>query len=106
MLMPGFNEAQAVARAEMIQQRVTGLDLIYNGRSLGPVTVSIGLAVYPTHGPASSLISTADAALLRAKDAGRDRIVIANRRREPDLDAPDFKTPDFRTPDFKTHAAE
>ena len=46
----------------------------------GNEAVSIGLAVYPWHGPAQSLILTADAALLRAKEEGRDRIVVASRR--------------------------
>lgn len=80
MLMPGFDEQQAMARAALIKERIGELELVHEGTALGPVTVSIGLAVYPWHGPAQSLILTADAALLRAKEEGRDRIVVASRR--------------------------
>jgi diguanylate cyclase (GGDEF)-like protein len=82
MLMPGFDEERALERAAQIRARIATLDLVHDGHALGPVTVSMGLAVYPDHGPAQSLIATADAALLRAKEAGRDRVVVANRRQE------------------------
>jgi len=77
MLMPGFDQDQAMERAERIKERIAQLEVVHEGEILGPVTVSIGVAVYPRHGPAQSLIATADAALLRAKEAGRDRIVMA-----------------------------
>ncbi|MFP5322912.1 MAG: putative bifunctional diguanylate cyclase/phosphodiesterase [Acidimicrobiia bacterium] len=40
------------------------------------MTASIGLVVADDHGDADSLIRDADAALFRAKDTGRDRIVV------------------------------
>jgi diguanylate cyclase (GGDEF)-like protein len=44
----------------------------------GPVTVSIGIADYPSHGnTAEAVIGRADAALYEAKRAGRDRVVCA-----------------------------
>ena len=44
----------------------------------GPVTISIGVAEYPSHGDtAKSVIGQADAALYEAKRAGRDRVVCA-----------------------------
>lgn len=43
-----------------------------------PVTVSIGVAEYPVHGATrDALVGFADAALYRAKQAGRNRVVIA-----------------------------
>lgn len=80
MLMPGADEGQALERAERIRERVARLDLTYEGRSLGQVTISLGLAIYPLHGPIQALITTADAALLRAKEGGRDRVVVATQR--------------------------
>lgn len=80
MLMPGFDEHQALERAAIIRERIAELELAHDGQALGPVTVSMGIAVYPVHGTAQSLIVTADAALLRAKEEGRDRTVVAVRR--------------------------
>jgi diguanylate cyclase (GGDEF)-like protein/PAS domain S-box-containing protein len=45
------------------------------GRQIG-MTASLGLVFAEAHGDAESLIRDADAALFRAKDAGRDRIVV------------------------------
>ncbi|PNU05691.1 diguanylate cyclase [Novosphingobium guangzhouense] len=82
MLLPGADEASALERAERIRERVATLDLTHEGQPMGQITVSLGLAVYPCHGPIQALITTADAALLRAKEGGRNRIVVATRRRE------------------------
>ena len=46
------------------------------GMSLGRITTSIGFALYPNQAEdASQLLTRADAALYRAKDSGRDRVV-------------------------------
>jgi GGDEF domain-containing protein len=45
---------------------------------LFPVTISIGVASYPTHGDTiDSLIDKVEAANKRAKDLGKDQVVIA-----------------------------
>jgi diguanylate cyclase (GGDEF)-like protein len=49
----------------------------------GPVSVSIGVAEYPSHGDtAEAVIGQADTALYEAKRAGRDRVVCAGARGE------------------------
>ena len=63
--------------AERIRRRVAAASFCDpGGRPLGPVTVSIGVAVYPegTRRP-EDLVAHADAALYLAKRAGKDRVV-------------------------------
>ncbi|MCP1469841.1 diguanylate cyclase (GGDEF)-like protein [Sphingobium sp. OAS761] len=80
MLMPGFSLDQALGRAMQIQESIRNLRLEHHGRELKPITASFGLAAFPDHGPADRLLQTADAALLRAKVEGRDRILVATVR--------------------------
>jgi diguanylate cyclase (GGDEF)-like protein len=80
LLMPGFSIEAATARAETIRERIAALRIRHDGKDVGPVTCSIGIAAFPEHGGADRLVQTADAALLRAKKEGRDRIVIATVR--------------------------
>lgn len=80
MLLPGLGEEQALERARLVQTRIGEIDLFHDGEPIGPITASIGLAIYPDHGAAEALIATADAALLRAKKQGRNCIVTASVR--------------------------
>jgi diguanylate cyclase (GGDEF)-like protein/PAS domain S-box-containing protein len=65
---------------ESIREAIKHLSLHNRGQTLGTVTVSAGIAVYPTHGDNSEdLIRAADEALYRAKKAGRDCIFIYER---------------------------
>ncbi|KRB86478.1 diguanylate cyclase [Sphingomonas sp. Root710] len=77
MLLPGRDATAAAERAEDIRQTIRKVALAYRGRPLHPVTVSIGVAAYPAQSDGASLLSVADSALLEAKAAGRDRVVIA-----------------------------
>jgi len=62
---------------EGIRQAIKHLSLYNRGQTLGTVTVSAGIATYPTHSDNSEdLIHAADEALYRAKKAGRDCILI------------------------------
>ncbi|RYM11269.1 MULTISPECIES: diguanylate cyclase [Sphingobium] len=80
ILMPGFTLDQALGRAMQIQRRIQDLRLGHNGKELGPITASFGLSAFPDHGRPDRLLQTADAALLRAKTEGRDRILVATVR--------------------------
>jgi len=70
----------AAARADAIRAQIAALNVKHDGKALGPVTISIGLATAPDHGRVDDLIATADAALLRAKRQGRNRVEIARPR--------------------------
>jgi diguanylate cyclase (GGDEF)-like protein len=80
ILLPGLDAQQAAARADQIRERVAGLTLDYNGTRLGAVSVSVGVAAMPVHCTADRLVQAADAALLRAKLHGRDRVEVAATR--------------------------
>jgi diguanylate cyclase (GGDEF)-like protein/PAS domain S-box-containing protein len=65
-------------RAEKLRQGVQDLQVAYRDQPLGPVTVSMGVAVFPDHGPqVEELIRAADAALYSAKEGGRNRVAVA-----------------------------
>jgi diguanylate cyclase (GGDEF)-like protein len=69
VLLPDCPRAQAVQVAESLRAAVRALDV---GR---PLTVSIGVAVFPDDAADDDgLVGAADRALLAAKRAGRDRV--------------------------------
>jgi diguanylate cyclase (GGDEF)-like protein/PAS domain S-box-containing protein len=78
LIMPEAPMEVLVRRADELRQAVRELRLDFRGQSLGTVTVSAGVAAYPSHGrTADSLINAADVAMYRAKAEGRDRVVAA-----------------------------
>lgn len=79
VILPTADIRAAAARAERIRSKIRDLVVMHDGRSLGLVTVSIGVAALPTHGTnEKDLLQAADAVLYRAKREGRDRVVAAN----------------------------
>tara|TARA_R110002033_G_scaffold82668_3_gene133566 strand:+ start:15514 stop:17319 length:1806 start_codon:yes stop_codon:yes gene_type:complete len=81
LLIPGIGADRALLRAEEIRERIADLDIRYGGETLGPVTVSIGVASLPVHCDGDHLVKTADDALLRAKSRGRNRVESAGGRK-------------------------
>jgi diguanylate cyclase (GGDEF)-like protein len=64
-------------RAEQLRRGIKEVRAEYAGRPLGPVTASLGVAVFPEQGQtAECLIRAADLALFRAKAEGRDRVAV------------------------------
>ena len=75
LILPEMAAGGAAEKAEAIRKAVLELGVRHQGKPLGPVTVSIGVASYPDHaGRASELIEQADEALYRAKTQGRNRV--------------------------------
>ncbi len=65
-------------RAEKLRRGVENLQVEYQGRPLGQITVSLGVAVFPDHGDnGEAIIRAADAALYRGKQGGRNRVLTA-----------------------------
>jgi len=65
-------------RAEYLRLNAKKLQMQDASQSLEGITVSVGVAVYPQHGRTiEAVLRAADAALYRAKEGGRDRVVVA-----------------------------
>ncbi|MGH7807010.1 MAG: diguanylate cyclase [Thermodesulfobacteriota bacterium] len=76
LILPEASLDNTRKRAEQLGEEVKHLNVQYRGQSLGAVTLSIGVAVFPDHGlTVDSLLQSADSALYRAKKAGRDRVM-------------------------------
>jgi diguanylate cyclase (GGDEF)-like protein len=78
LILPEATLEVTTRRAEQLRLHVKQMSVSYQEKPLGPVTISLGVAVFPDHGPgAEELIKSADAALYRAKAEGRDRVAAA-----------------------------
>jgi diguanylate cyclase (GGDEF)-like protein/PAS domain S-box-containing protein len=78
VILPTADLRAAEARAQRIRAKLRDLVILHNGRSLGLITASIGVAALPAHGTnEKELLQAADAALYRAKREGRDRVAVA-----------------------------
>ena len=100
IVCPATNEQQALQIAKRIGKGISSLELNMNQLSLGTVTTSIGIALYPTHADnMEDTIKAADEALYVAKQNGRDRAEIAQtvfveKTEEPALEAEFKPVPD------------
>lgn len=81
LLMPGLGPDEAMRRAEAVRHQIEGLALVHAGRTLGPATASFGVASAPAHCEIERIIEAADAAMYRAKEGGRNRVVAATARK-------------------------
>jgi diguanylate cyclase (GGDEF)-like protein/PAS domain S-box-containing protein len=78
LILPEASLEDTKDRAEELRLAIKHLNLSYRRNSLGPITVSLGVACFPQHGlTGDALLRTADRALYRAKAEGRDRTIAA-----------------------------
>lgn len=76
LLMPETGLETALARAEDLRRKVGALRLRHQEKELGPITISLGVAVLPDHAAGcKALVTAADTALYEAKGAGRNRVM-------------------------------
>jgi len=78
IVLPTASAEASRARAERIRSKLRELTVLHQGLSMGKITISVGVAALPANGTsAAELLAAADAALYRAKRAGRDQVMVA-----------------------------
>ena len=78
VIMAGLDPTEATQRAEQLRLRIAEQAFTWNDQDLGHLTVSIGISTHPQHGDnPDRLLRSADTALYRAKDGGRNRVETA-----------------------------
>ena len=77
VILPGATQESLGKVAESLRLNVKELVIRYGGKSVGPCTISQGVALFPEHGSTrEALLATADASLFKAKQSGKDRVVM------------------------------
>jgi diguanylate cyclase (GGDEF)-like protein len=78
-ILPEASFKVTFERAGLLIEEARHLTPIYAGETLGAVTLSVGVAVFPEHGSnGTEILAAADAALYQAKLQGRNQVVAAN----------------------------
>jgi diguanylate cyclase (GGDEF)-like protein len=78
IILPESSAHDACIRAEALRDEVKKLHLQYMKQTLGPISISIGVATFPDHAASSDqLLAVADRCLYESKAHGRDRVTLA-----------------------------
>ncbi len=91
IILPEITLDNAQQRLEQLRIELQRMAVRQDGQSITSVTVSIGMALYPVHGRTNQgLLQAADQALYRAKELGRNCVVIASDQVAQDVSALDW----------------
>ena len=78
VILPGATLIVARNRAEAIRAALESLTIEFEGKAIGPLTVSAGVAAMPPHGQDWTFtLQQADRALYTAKQSGRNKVIAA-----------------------------
>jgi diguanylate cyclase (GGDEF)-like protein/PAS domain S-box-containing protein len=78
IILPESSAQDAAIRADALRSEVKNLRLQYKKQTLGPLTLSAGIAAFPEHGStAEELLKIADQCLYESKSRGRDVVTVA-----------------------------
>jgi diguanylate cyclase (GGDEF)-like protein/PAS domain S-box-containing protein len=78
LILPGCDGDESLKHARQLQKGIRRLRLETAADPVGKLTISAGIAVFPQHGAdAETLLAVADRSLYDAKEAGRDRVILA-----------------------------
>ena len=79
IILPDVSREITRERAELLREHTRHLNIQFDGQTLGAITLSLGVAVFPEGGSTSAkILRVVDAALYRAKHEGRNRVVVSN----------------------------
>lgn len=75
VLLIASNFADSLKRADTLRRAIKNMSIELDGKTVKPVTASLGVATFPLHGTTFTEVSKlADDALYMAKSDGRDRV--------------------------------
>ena len=78
VVLPGAGIEVARKRAEQLRHALEELELQFDGKPLGPITLSAGVAaLHPHQQNWAQVMRNADAALYAAKQAGRNKVLVS-----------------------------
>lgn len=78
VILPETHLTDVQQRMDEFRKDLKQATIRYGEDILGPLTISVGIAEYPKHGETQeALLKAADMALYKAKQAGRNRVMIA-----------------------------
>jgi diguanylate cyclase (GGDEF)-like protein len=81
LMMSQAPRSTVLSRAENLRLGVQQLGIEYEGRLVGPITVSVGVGIFPEHGDTvEAVVRSADAAMYQAKQLGRNRVVLGGNK--------------------------
>jgi diguanylate cyclase (GGDEF)-like protein len=79
IILPESSSTNAAVRADELRLEVKRLRLQYKKQTLGQLSLSVGIAVFPEHGSTSDeLLKVADQCLYESKKRGRDVVTVAS----------------------------
>jgi diguanylate cyclase (GGDEF)-like protein len=78
ILLPNLTTEETQARAEALRKKVEALTITYADKPLPKISISAGVAEFPTCGRTpQEVLKSADKALYAAKDGGRNMVCLA-----------------------------
>lgn len=76
VILPESSKGDTIKRSNTLREEVKKMAMVFQGQTLGSITISMGIASYPDNGTTmEELLRVADTALYKAKQEGRDRVV-------------------------------
>jgi diguanylate cyclase (GGDEF)-like protein/PAS domain S-box-containing protein len=77
LILPESSGEDTYKRADYLREEIKKVKVYFRGQLLPSITLSFGIATYPDHGiDTDELIRVADTALYKAKEEGRDRVIV------------------------------